>query len=53
MRRLNINKHMKNFIPDSFKRRDAVAFSRRDRRALWKIKLTKIDHEDVFHFSLL
>ena len=40
-------------MPDSFQRRDAVTFSMRDRRALWKIKLTNIDHEDVFHFSLL
>jgi hypothetical protein len=26
MRRLNINEHLRTFIPDSFKRRDAVTF---------------------------
>jgi len=53
MGRLNVNKNLKSFIPDSFKRRDVVTFSGHDKRALWKIKLTKIDHEDIFDFSLL
>ena len=42
MRRRNINKHLKTFIPDSLKRREAVTFSRRDKRALRKIKLRLI-----------
>ena len=53
MRRLKINKHLETFMLDSFKRRDALTFSRRGRGALWKILLTKVHHENVFHFSLL
>jgi hypothetical protein len=48
-----INKHLKTFMPDSFKRKSALTFSRRDSGALWKINFTKIGHEDVFPFSLL